>query len=660
MKTMRSIWCLVTIMMVSMFCVFSVSCSKDEEAPEIKIPTGSEDFFSKSMDFNSSASEKKLTFSSNKSWTISVSDTRAGSSWLSVTPTSGEAGTQTVTVRAEENTTYDDRNAVISVAAGDSVRRVFVNQKQLDAITLTSDRFEVPVEGGSINVEVKANIDYEVVIPSDCQSWIHEKNSATRGLTASTVSFTIDKSEEYDKREGKIIIRGNGKEETVSIFQTGEGILTLTQNEYDLSSSAQEISIEISSNFDYTVDMPDVDWINEVTAETRGISTHTLRLAISENQDYDARSAKIKVYDKNSDLSEEVIINQAEGGPILVLTQKEYDLSSSAQDITVEISSNFDYAVDMPDVDWIQDVTSQTRGISTHTLKLAISENEDYDGRSAKIKIYDKNSDLFEEVTINQSQKNALIIDNKEYKFDEKGGSFSVEISSNIDYTVNITGDWIKEKKSSTRSLKKSTREFTVSEITDDSDREGKITFTNAKTGISEVVVVKQTRSIYLDKTTLDLMVGGEKTIKLTNNTDQSVKWTSSNESVVTVDENGLVKAIGKGTATITVKTEDGAHSCKCVVTVKSIEDCVTIARTGTGMSISSYGTRYTVTFTITNSSSETIHIVSLGGVVDGVEQNLGGGKSVSITLASSTSALQNFKQTLVFTYNGKEYSIQG
>ena len=145
MKKMKNIKCLAAIMMVAAMSILNFSCSKDV-TPEITIPTGSEDFFKKSMDFESSAAEKKLTFSTNVSWTASVSATRGGVDWLSVTPTSGEPGVNTLAVRANENTTYDDRNAVITITAGDSIRRVFVNQKQLDALTLTADRFEVPAK----------------------------------------------------------------------------------------------------------------------------------------------------------------------------------------------------------------------------------------------------------------------------------------------------------------------------------------------------------------------------------------------------------------------------------------------------------------------------------------------------------------------------------
>ena len=48
-----------------------------------------------------------------------------------------------------------------------------------------------------------------------------------------------------------------------------------------------------------------------------------------------------------------------------------------------------------------------------------------------------------------------------------------------------------------------------------------------------------------------------------------SLTWTSDNEEVATVDENGLVTAVGEGTATITATANDGSGvSASCVVTV--------------------------------------------------------------------------------------------
>lgn len=57
-------------------------------------------------------------------------------------------------------------------------------------------------------------------------------------------------------------------------------------------------------------------------------------------------------------------------------------------------------------------------------------------------------------------------------------------------------------------------------------------------------------------------------TITPTNATNNSVTWSSGNNSIATVDTNGLVTAITEGNATITVTTNDGSFTADCEVTV--------------------------------------------------------------------------------------------
>lgn len=79
---------------------------------------------------------------------------------------------------------------------------------------------------------------------------------------------------------------------------------------------------------------------------------------------------------------------------------------------------------------------------------------------------------------------------------------------------------------------------------------------------------------ITLNKTLITLAKGKTYTLKATiaptNATTKAVTWTSSNTKVATVDKNGNVKAIGKGTATITATATDGSKVKKtCKVSVK-------------------------------------------------------------------------------------------
>ena len=56
--------------------------------------------------------------------------------------------------------------------------------------------------------------------------------------------------------------------------------------------------------------------------------------------------------------------------------------------------------------------------------------------------------------------------------------------------------------------------------------------------------------------------------------------WTSSDEAVATVDEDGLVTAVGPGAAEITVSVADGNISSTCLVTVTVTATGVTVPET--------------------------------------------------------------------------------
>ena len=77
--------------------------------------------------------------------------------------------------------------------------------------------------------------------------------------------------------------------------------------------------------------------------------------------------------------------------------------------------------------------------------------------------------------------------------------------------------------------------------------------------------------SVALDQSELALSLGDRYTLKATvypsHADNKAITWSSSDETVATV-EGGTVKAMGAGTATITVRTEDGGHTATCVVTV--------------------------------------------------------------------------------------------
>ena len=71
--------------------------------------------------------------------------------------------------------------------------------------------------------------------------------------------------------------------------------------------------------------------------------------------------------------------------------------------------------------------------------------------------------------------------------------------------------------------------------------------------------------SVTLNKTALTLEIGDTATLTATitpaDTTDQPV-WSSSDESVVTVDQSGKITAVGRGEATVTVKAGEASATC--------------------------------------------------------------------------------------------------
>lgn len=80
--------------------------------------------------------------------------------------------------------------------------------------------------------------------------------------------------------------------------------------------------------------------------------------------------------------------------------------------------------------------------------------------------------------------------------------------------------------------------------------------------------------SVNLNKTALTLNIGGNETLIATvmpeNADNKTMTWESSDSDVVETDSQGRIKAVSPGTATITVKTQDGEKMATCVVTVQS------------------------------------------------------------------------------------------
>lgn len=387
---MRTSGLLERVLVAIFICINLVACSDGNSEEGLKpnpgeIPTITIDsnLFTNGLVFATGESEKCVSFTTNVDWTLSIASTSDGSTWCTASVTKGYKGESLVKFTATENIDYNDRSVAVTIKAGTASQTFTITQKCKEAILVTADKFEIGQAGGSINVEVKSNIDYQMEISGTAKKWITQTD--TRALTTHNHIFRIAANEEYEKREGEIYFKNGEYIETVNVYQTGGAVIMLTKEEYAVSDKGETITVEIKSNVEYGVKLPQVDWIYD-EASLRGASSHTLRYRISTNETYDSRSAQIIYFDKNNTANADTLtIIQAQKDAI-VITNNEYEIDAKGQTIEVELSSNIDYTISIADDGkyWISRAENM-RALSTQKIKFNIAENTSDDSRTSHI-----------------------------------------------------------------------------------------------------------------------------------------------------------------------------------------------------------------------------------------------------------------------------------
>ena len=356
------------------------------------------------VDFSTDGGTGKVTITSTAEWTAEFVNDRADD-WCSIDATSGSAGSSTLTITTTANDTPDDRTASVVVKSGSLSKTINVSQKQQDALTVTSSKFEVDAEGGEIVVEVKANVDFEYVIDESAKEWISYEG--TRAIQTSTLVFKVDENDDTEKREGKITIESGEFSEEVMVYQAGTGpSIVISQNEYTVSSAGETIAVEVKSNVDVAVEIPDnVDWIKEST--TRATSTNTYYFDILLNEEYEQRSAEIMFINKENNLAESVKVTQTQKDTI-VMAKSEYEVGVEGGTLDFEIATNVDVSVTISDnaKDWIQQV--ETRAVEAMTLYFNVSAYSGNGGREGTITISGGNT--VQSITVRQGVFSSQIL----------------------------------------------------------------------------------------------------------------------------------------------------------------------------------------------------------------------------------------------------------
>ena len=184
--------------------------------------------------------------------------------------------------------------------------------------------------------------------------------------------------------------------------------------------------------------------------------------------------------------------------------------------------------------------------------------------------------------------------------------------------------------------------------------KEGKTTITASAGGKSATCSVTVSAkniavtSITMDKSKLSLKVGSSDvitaTVKPDDASDKSVQWSSSDATVVNVD-NGKVTALKSGTATITATA--GSCSAKCVITVPVETESITLDKAELSIAIGETAT-LTATITPADATDKTVTWTSSNEEI--VKVNEGIVKGIQAGTATITASNSSFSASCIVT----------
>ena len=342
--------------------------------------------------FEAAGGVKVFTVACSGEWKI-----EGAGEWCAVDADAGNGNRVVgVTVAAYEG--LEDRNVNLTVKAGDRAKVLGVTQKRKDAVVLSKDKLEVPQDGGTLSVEVKSNIDYEVSIPAEFRSWISQEPES-KAVEARVYRFAIAGNEEPESRRGYIVFAGSAVKDTVYVYQAQKDRLLLVQDSYDVAADGETIAVELKTNVDYEVEIPaDADWVSRV--ETRALRTDRLTFAVAANGEVDSRLAKVVIRDRNGSLDDTLYIRQASGFRLRWVRDK-FTVRAEGKDLTVELETSIAYRVEIPaDADWVSRV--ETRALETEGLQFRIGANGGALARYVKIAVKGEEIGLTDTLYITQ------------------------------------------------------------------------------------------------------------------------------------------------------------------------------------------------------------------------------------------------------------------
>lgn len=359
----------------------AIACTNEETVtPELKVTSETADLV-----IPTEGGELTLAFNVNVDWTAEVKEAEA-KEWCSLSPASGKPGDNTLKVIALENEGTENRTVTVVLRALEATQEIVVTQLQKDALVLTGKKeFEVAYQGQNLEFAVSHNSELKATADVP---WITEVKA--KAVEESKLTFAVA-ANTGEARTGKITFEAGSLKEVVTVKQAAwalEFTVTPAETAKTFEAEGGEYEVTVAANVEYTVTVPENDWLTVADAE--GVYTFTA----AANTTPATREVEVKIAPKDEKHAEAAVaikMNQKGAGAKLVVSPEEaekwFDCAAATFELTVDTNLELEITYGW-DAEGIQPWISYTEAAGVYTF--AVEANAGWDLRSAFVYITPK------------------------------------------------------------------------------------------------------------------------------------------------------------------------------------------------------------------------------------------------------------------------------
>ena len=462
-----------------------------------------------------------------------------------------------VRYNVSENNSGSSRSGEITLTYAGVVRTFTVTQSYTaSGLKLTQSEGSSDYAGGTYEFgwSVTNEREGESVRATSVSDWI-----TAISVSGGKVIYKIGLNATGKSRTAEIVVKYSTATATYKVTQSAaEFTLSESSASHGYASASGTIGYNIANRHDseQLKLSTTASWITGLTD-----SNGSVRYKVSENNSGSSRSGEITL--TYAGVVRTFTVTQSYTAATITLSSgsQTTDYVSKSLKFTVNITNQKENISlsGKASAEWIQDLT-----INGNTVSYTVDKNTSANQREGTITInYESDSKEFKliqtghpvtELTLNKTSVTLLageseILAASAFPLDTKvqWSSSSPAIAS-VDQNGKVTG------------LDNGTTIITVASAD------------GTKTARCEVTVIVPVTGVSLDRTSAEIIKGESMTLTATvapsNAMNKNVIWTSSDPSVATVSQSGVVTALEFGTTTISVNSFDGNKSATCVVTV--------------------------------------------------------------------------------------------